>query len=95
MRAERRVFRSDGTCFADDAEQVAAVFKGGMALLAEARAKYGLGRRDGLTAGRLRDGTVVVSKVRLAPPQSAADELAEARIEVLAARAAALPGGPR
>ena len=94
---EHRITRADGRAYAaeGDNDQAVAVLSRGRKLLAEARATYGLGSRDAFRAGRLRDGTVVISGVRRAKPLPAADELAEARQRLLEVKATALPGGPR
>ena len=96
MRVERRITRGDGRAYSadGDAEQAAAILSRGRAVLAEARAAYALGRRDTFTAVRLRGGTVAIGNLRRAAPLPAADELAEARMRLIAAKAATL-GGPR
>jgi hypothetical protein len=96
MRVERRIVFRDGRYGADaeGASQADETLRRGRALLAEARAAYGLGRRDTFMAWR-GNGVVMVQSVRRAAPMHPDDELAEARIEVLAAKAATLRGGVR
>ncbi len=86
---ERRIVRADGRAYPaeTDGEQTAATLSRGRALLAEARSTYGLGRRDTFSATRLSGGVVGLSRVRRAAPLPAADELAEARLELLAQKA--------
>jgi hypothetical protein len=83
--------------YGDDgvAEQAAETLQRGRALLAEARAAYGLGRRDRFSAQRSRSGVILISNVKPAAPTRPDDEIAEARIELLEAKAAALRGGVR
>jgi hypothetical protein len=92
MRVERRIVFRDGRYGADaeGASQAAEVLRRGRALLAEARAAYGLGRRDRFTAQHSRSGVVLISNVKLAAPMHPDDELAEARIEVLQEKASLL-----
>lgn len=90
MKPERRIVHG-GTYYGDgDADRAAAVYQEGMRLISEARARYGLSRRDGLSARRLADGTIVVSNIRRAAPQHPADELLDARAELLQLKAQAL-----
>ena len=91
MQTERRILRADGT-YTDSGneDQAAATLTRGVRLLAEAQRTYGLSRRDRFSAVRLRSGLVGISRVALAPPMSAADEVAEARLELLAEKARAL-----
>lgn len=91
MKPERRIVRGDGT-YGDggSADQAAEVLRGGLALIAEARAAYGLGRRDGFTCWRGRDGRPMIKNLKLAPLQHPTDELLDARAELLEAKAQAL-----
>jgi hypothetical protein len=91
VKIERRITRGNGSGYSGDGngEQAAETLQRGRALFAEARAAYGLGRRDTFTAWR-GNGVVMVQSVRRAPKQSAADELLDARAELLELKAQAL-----
>jgi hypothetical protein len=93
---ERRITRVNGAygAGAEGASQADETLRRGRALLAEARAAYGLGRRDTFTAWR-GNGVVMVQSVRRAAPMHPDDELAEARIEVLELKAQVVRGGGR
>jgi hypothetical protein len=95
VKIERRVTRGDGSGYLADGngEQAAETLRRGRAILAEARAAYGLRRGDSFTAYRAH-GTIVVSNVKRVPMHPD-DELLDARAELIALKAKAVRGGVR